>query len=172
MNFTEKQTYTKGWMLLLVLFLLAIAITPWIVLFMLNETEVVGAIIGSAIGSLLTVLFLILALKTRIDEQGIHYQYRPIHGSERHIAWSQITHIEVKEFRPLMEYGGWGLRFRGFDMKDLLLNVSGKTGIYLTTNDGRKIMLGTQKAEEARKAIKQFGQKEENSTDASSSVAQ
>jgi hypothetical protein len=172
MNFTEKQSYTKGWMLLLVLFLLAIAITPWIVYLMDYETELVGAIVGSVIGTLLTLLFLTLSLRTRIDEQGIHYQYKPMHGNERHIPWSQITHVEVRTFRPLMEYGGWGLRFRGFDTNDLLLNVSGKTGIYLVTTDGRKIMLGTQKPDEARVALEQFGQKQENSADAPSGVAQ
>ncbi|MFY7990502.1 MAG: hypothetical protein ACOVO3_07205 [Fluviicola sp.] len=172
MNFTEKQTFKKGWMLLLILLLLGIAIAPWVVYFLQIETDIVGAIIGSTIGLLLTLLFLSFSLRTRIDASGIHYQYKPFHGSERHIDWSKITHVEVKEFSPFREYGGWGLKIRGFDMKDLLLNVSGKTGIYLTTNDGRKIMLGTQKAEEARKAIKQFGQKEEKSTDASSSVAQ
>ncbi len=159
-------------MLLLILLLLGIAIAPWVVYFLQIETDIVGAIIGSTIGLLLTLLFLSFSLRTRIDASGIHYQYKPFHGSERHIDWSKITHVEVKEFSPFREYGGWGLKIRGFDMKDLLLNVSGKTGIYLTTNDGRKIMLGTQKAEEARKAIKQFGQKEEKSTDASSSVAQ
>lgn len=159
-------------MLLLILLLLGIAIAPWVVYFLQIETDIVGAIIGSTIGLLLTLLFLSFSLRTRIDASGIHYQYKPFHGSERHIDWSKITHVEVKEFSPFREYGGWGLKIRGFDMKDLLLNVSGKTGIYLTTNDGRKIMLGTQKAEEARKAIKQFGQKEEKSIDASSSVAQ
>lgn len=172
MNFTEKQTFKKGWMLLLILFLLGIAVAPWVIYFLQIETDVVGAIIGSTIGLLLTLLFLSFSLRTRIDASGIHYQYKPFHGSERHIDWSKVTHVEVKEFRPFREYGGWGLRFRGFDMNDLLLNVSGKIGIYIQTSDGRKIMLGTQKADEANAALKQFGQNAENSAEAPSGIAQ
>jgi hypothetical protein len=172
MNFSEKQTFKKGWMLLLILFSLGIAIAPWVVYFLQIETDIKGAIIGSTMAVLLTMLFLSFSLRTRIDASGIHYQYKPFHGSERHIDWSNVTHVEVKEFSPFREYGGWGLKIRGFDMNDLLLNVSGKIGIYIQTCDGRKIMLGTQKADEANAALKQFGQNPENSAEAPSGIAQ
>ncbi len=159
MIFTEKQTYTRGWMLILLLFLISLVALPWIVYFQGIETDIVGAVIGSSIGFLLSVFFVTLSLHSRIDATGVHYQYKPVHRKERTIAWSEIQTVEVKTYRPLRDYGGWGLRFRGFDSKDILLNVSGRTGIYLVTKDGRKIMLGTQKAEEAQKVLEHFGHK-------------
>ena len=50
--FTEKQTYTRGWMLILLLFLISLVALPWIVYFQGIETDIVGAVIGAGLGDI------------------------------------------------------------------------------------------------------------------------
>lgn len=53
-------------------------------------------------------------------------------------------------FRPILDHGGWGIRFR----KNLTAyTVSGNKGVRITLSSGRKIILGSQKATEMESAI-------------------
>jgi hypothetical protein len=48
----------------------------------------------------------------------------------------------VRKYKPLLEYGGYGIR--GFG-NNRALNIAGKTGLQLIFKDGRKLLIGTQK---------------------------
>ncbi len=51
----------------------------------------------------------------------------------------------------MKEYGGWGVK--GWSKDKMAYNVSGDRGVELTLKDGRRIMLGSQRAEELAGAI-------------------
>lgn len=95
-------------------------------------------------------LLLLLQLKTKIDEVGVHYRFVPFHLKQNSILWQDIKSAQVRKYEPLKEYGGWGIK--GYSKKNRAYNVKGNIGLQLVLKNGNKILLGTQKEEE----IKQF----------------
>jgi hypothetical protein len=88
-------------------------------------------------------------LSTKIDGEGIKVKFTPFIWKEKMYRWDDLAEVKVREYRPLAEYGGWGVR--GFG-KNRALNVSGKTGLQLVLKDGSKMLIGTQQS----KAMEEF----------------
>lgn len=63
---------------------------------------------------------------------------------------SEIAHFEARTYSPLREYGGWGIR--GFG-SNRAYNVSGNHGVELVLKDGRKVLIGSQRADDLALAI-------------------
>jgi hypothetical protein len=79
----------------------------------------------------------------------VRIHYRPF--VRRVIALSDIERVEARKYNPLKEYGGWGIK--GWSKTKMAYNVSGNRGAELTLTDGRRVMLGSQRAEELAAAI-------------------
>ncbi len=105
---------------------------------------------------LFTIIFFNLRLDTRIQKDGIYFRFFPIHLSYRHYSWDNIDKSFVRQYNPVLEYGGWGLRL-GLFGKGKAFNVSGNKGIQIVFTNGKKVLLGTNKPEEAEEALKQCG---------------
>lgn len=99
------------------------------------------------------VFFLSLQLHTRIDSKGIEVRFAPVHRQWTRYEWDALQAVYVRQYSPLGEYGGWG--FRGIG-SNKALNVSGSQGIQLVFSDGRKLLIGTQKAEEAERVLRKI----------------
>ncbi|RDZ65337.1 hypothetical protein C5B90_02935 [Haloferax sp. Atlit-12N] len=91
-----------------------------------------------------------LRLQTEVRVDGVYFKMWPLHRSFRRITWMEIEHYESKEYKPLREFGGWGIRWAPGKMA---YNVSGSQGIWIERKDGRSVLLGSQHAEEFVKAI-------------------
>jgi len=64
-------------------------------------------------------------------------------------------------YYPISEFGGWGLR-GGFFFnkgKEKAVNVSGDIGIQLIFKNGKKLLIGTQKKEEAKRVLETYNLK-------------
>ena len=59
---------------------------------------------------------------------------------------------EARTYRPLLEYGGWGIRYAPFG-KGWAYNVHGSQGVQLELTNGKRILIGSQRAEELARAI-------------------
>ena len=158
-QFHEKQRFNQWWIWLLISGLL---LTSYYTCYqeVLNGQSVDGDVpSGNAvfmppvIMTIILSLFLLLRLETRIDHEGVHVRFFPIHRTWRTYPWTHIAHVDVREYRPLMEYGGWGLRGIG---SNRALNVAGKIGIQLVFTSGDKLLIGTQKKEEAKIIIAKY----------------
>ncbi|WP_204320176.1 hypothetical protein, partial [Klebsiella oxytoca] len=68
--------------------------------------------------------------------------------------WDKINQSFVTQYNAIGEFGGWGLRGLG---KNKAFNISGDKGIQIVTQDGSKILIGTNKADEAMEVLKQLG---------------
>jgi hypothetical protein len=71
-------------------------------------------------------------------------------------SWDKIAKSFVRQYNPIIEYGGWGLRL-GLFGKNRAYNISGKEGIQLVFHDHKKLLVGTNKPEEATNALKKAG---------------
>ena len=113
-------------------------------------------VIGFLFMLLLSLLFFIMKLETRISEKGIAVRFYPIQLKFRNYKWEDLDEVYVREYAPLAEYGGWGIRY-SFTGKGRALNVSGKTGLQLVFKDGRKLLIGTKKPEDLMQVLSVMG---------------
>ena len=89
-----------------------------------------------------------LQLIVEVSEDSVLINYMPL--TKTSIPLADIQEAEARTYRPLQEYGGWGIRRRS---NRRAYNVSGNSGVEITLHDGRKIMIGSQKAEELALAV-------------------
>lgn len=104
----------------------------------------------------LLVLFFIMRLEIEICENGIYYRYLPFISKKQFISKEEIVQWEVGEYKPIKEYGGWGIRPKWKGQKGMALNVKGNMGIRLQLSNGKVLVLGTQQPDVMRRAIEQM----------------
>ena len=121
--------------------------------------EKIGVLSGLLIILLIAVLFAYLKLKTRIDEKGIQYQYKPLHFSYRLITWESINNCYVRNYNGISEYGGWGIKFSFRKKKGKSFTTKGNIGLQIELKNGSKILIGTQKKEEIQRVLETYKHK-------------
>tara|TARA_R110002020_G_scaffold129819_3_gene290446 strand:+ start:11744 stop:12250 length:507 start_codon:yes stop_codon:yes gene_type:complete len=118
------------------------------------ETAIFGQLFTVIAVLLTSLLLLFIKLTVRIDREGIHYQFFPFHLKFRTVAWNSIERCTVRQYNPIMEYGGWGLRWS--PNNGTAFNVWGTMGIQIHLTTGKKILLGTQDPGAAQKALESY----------------
>ena len=100
-------------------------------------------------------------LTTRVDEKGIHYKFFPFHRKHRTIHWNEISEAYIRKYDPISEYGGWGIKGGKLwnKSKGTAVNVSGDVGIQLELKNGKKLLIGTQKRDEAERVLAMYNTK-------------
>lgn len=98
-------------------------------------------------------LLWILRLTVTVDDGGIHIHYFPLF--RRTIPFSDIHLIQARRYRPIVEFGGWGIR--GGLGKRSAYNAKGDLGVELYLKDTKSIMIGSQRHEELAAAIRKHG---------------
>jgi hypothetical protein len=154
--FSESQRFRQWWVWALLIGvegLMIYGLNQQIFLkkpFGTNPTNDSGIIIGVASITLVLIAFWFIRLNTSIDNQGIHVQFFPFHLKNKSYVWKDIQSLEVRRYRPLLEFGGWGIRGIG---KNRALNISGNVGLQIYFKNGKKLLIGTQKGDELRMLI-------------------
>ncbi|HNQ82220.1 MAG TPA: hypothetical protein PLW31_05410 [Bacteroidales bacterium] len=100
------------------------------------------------LGALL--LFRFMILETVIDEQGVKYRFKPFQRKPKLIKPEDVKTYEVKKYNPVMEFGGWGVRY---GLKGTAYNVKGNMGAQFDLKNGKRFMLGTQNPDALRYAL-------------------
>ena len=158
--FKEQQRFTQTWFIVV---MVISVITPLVL--MLHEfLKENSKFTTTAFLTLISILIVTISpvfffkLSTRIDAFGIHYKFFPFHLSYRTIRWSYIANAFVRNYDPIGEYGGWGLKGGAFwsTAKGKAINVAGDIGIQLELKDGKKLLIGTQKKKEAEIILEQY----------------
>lgn len=161
--FAEKQKFNQWWI--------------WIILLGINVLFIVGTLkqviggnqfgdkpmsnIGLMVTAGLTVLFSLLFFNFRLDTQikndGIYVRFFPFHLTFRHYNWDDLVKSFVRQYSPITEYGGWGLRL-GLFGKGVAFNVSGNKGLQLKFKNNKNLLIGTSKPEELIETLNKIGQ--------------
>lgn len=171
--FKETQRFNQWWLIILVVVVTAIFIYSFVKEYQdagdnINNKQLISMVLS---GGLLLVVFLLifsLCLKTKMDENGISYQFSPIHLKSRIIEWSELSKCYVRKYSPISEYGGWGIRgvqrkgFWDFRKRGMAYNVKGDMGIQLIFKDKGKLLIGTQNPIKAEVVIKNYIHKIDN----------
>lgn len=150
MIFIEKQRFSQWWLWLL----LFLVVSNLVREFLNGTVEEKQALFFSALTLTLTsVLFGIMKLETLIDTNGISVRFFPFHLKKKHFNWDQLESCSIRTYKPVIEYGGWGIR-KTFSGKGTAYNVKGKVGLQLVFKNGDRLLIGTQKAEELNEVLK------------------
>jgi hypothetical protein len=96
-------------------------------------------------------LFYCLRLITEVRPNGLYVRYYPL--QQKIIPYHKITACEARTYKPLREYGGWGIKY---GRSGWAYNVSGDQGVQLELDDGKRVLVGSQRAEDLARAIKRY----------------
>lgn len=106
----------------------------------------------------LVFLFLMsFKLETRIDTNSIKYRYVPFFSKWRTILKTEIKTIEVINYSPISDFGGWGIKGNSTTKA---YSILGDQGLLIDSGQKKKIMIGTQKAAELSSFIEQWREEE------------
>ncbi|MBI1221618.1 MAG: hypothetical protein GC180_03355 [Bacteroidetes bacterium] len=156
--FNEVQRFRQWWMWVILIIcdgtLIGGAWQQWSQEEMFKDrmSDDMGLLFSIGMLLLVNILFLVFRLETSIYDEGIVVRYFPFHLRAREFSWKDISSAEVRTYSPIREYGGWGLRL-GLFGRGKAWNVSGDQGLQLVFNNGKKLLIGTQKPEEIREAL-------------------
>jgi len=92
-----------------------------------------------------------MRLITEIDHKTIEFRIKPFRTTV--LQWEEVQQAYVRRYKPVWEYGGWGIRYSFRNGR--AYNMSGNVGLQLLMNDGRKILIGTQKGEKLTQILEQ-----------------
>jgi hypothetical protein len=101
-------------------------------------------------GVALPALFAFGHLRTEVREDGIAVRFVPFHLRRRVWPWDRIEEVRPRQYSPLREFGGWGIRI---GPSGWAYNVSGDRGIEVTFRLGHRILIGTQEPEAFMRAV-------------------
>lgn len=105
------------------------------------------------VGIAVPLLFLLMRLDTRADESGITINMSPL-TRQKFFHYSEIETAEARDYHPIIEYGGWGVRR---SLKNgYAYNMTGTRGVQLVLKDGKRILIGSQRADELAMTINTY----------------
>jgi hypothetical protein len=96
-------------------------------------------------------IFYVLRLETEVRSDGLYVRFYPL--TSKTINFAEIVSCEARTYRPIKEYGGWGIRYGWKGGK--AYNVSGNRGVQLEFQNGKKLLIGSQRPEEFAQSIKE-----------------
>ena len=156
-SFREVQRFTQTWLVALVAILAAgiwLAAMAWVFFGPPADADTSDAYIVALVWLLtgvgLPALMFSSRLITEVRADGLYVRFIPYHRDFRRYAWSEISSSEARQYRPIREYGGWGIRGFGGNRA---YNVSGDRGLQLAFTDDRRLLIGSRKAEELAAAV-------------------
>lgn len=158
--YREVQRFRQWWMWVVVL---AIAAFMWV-------GFALQIVLGSPFGSKpmpdamlwvftllfglgLPAFFLVLRLLTEVSADRLVVGLAPFRM--RAILLADIAEAKAVTYRPLADFGGWGVRWAG--SRGVAYNASGDRGVQLVLRDGRRVLVGSQRPEELVLALRSAG---------------
>jgi len=156
--YREVQYFRQWWLWILIIAVVALAWWAFIAQIIKGNPfgskpapDVMVWVIAMLVGMALPLLFLMLKMITEVRKDRIRIRYFPLYT--RIVGVGEIKTYGAVKYRPIRDYGGWGIKWAG--SRGMAYNVSGNEGVQLELTNGKKLLIGSQKAEELAAAIKQ-----------------
>jgi hypothetical protein len=150
MPYHERQHFNRA--LLIGLFFVALVASGIAIVAAIKIGQLWLAAVIIAVAMLPSILGFLLRLETRVEEGVLTVRLLPF--GPRRIALSDISRAEVRTYRPIREYGGWGIRWSRAGMA---YNARGDRGVQLELKDGRRVLIGSQEPERLLAAVRAGG---------------
>lgn len=148
--FKEQQRFRQWWLWALIGILVLIVGTVACILLQHAADNAVPLLL-ILLSLLLPVSFLLLRLDTEVRNDGIYVRFFPLQIKYKRYRWEDIDYLFIRQYDPVNEYGGWGIRGLG---SNRALNISGDQGLQLVLKEHKKkLLIGTRKPEELARLI-------------------
>lgn len=160
--FSEKQRFKQWWLWLILLVINGIFILGIVQQVVFKQTfgdnpmSDTGLFIVAGSMLVFSIAFLFSTLETQITSEGIAVRFLPFHFKFKRYQWSDFSKIYPRKYSAIVDYGGWGIRF-SLSGSGKAYNVSGKQGLQLQFNNGKRLLIGTQKSEELKAVLEKMG---------------
>lgn len=154
-TFHEEQRFRQPWIWALVLGIAALQWWAWV------QQIVLGRPFGDnpgpdwmvwlfliLFGVGLPLLFVVLRLVVEVRDNGIWLRFFPL--TKRSIPFEEIRQVEAVDYKPIRQYGGWGIRGLG---SNRAYNVRGSQGVRLYLRNGDELVIGSQRPQALALAI-------------------
>lgn len=149
--FRERQRFHHGGVGRLILVasvvaLVAVAVIPA----SRGAASELPGLFGLAIGGSVVALLFCCELRVVVRPDALHVRFFPLTRQHRY-SWDEIESAQARTYRPIAEFGGWGVRF---GRRGKAYNVYGNRGVQLELTGGRRLLIGSQRADELAAAIR------------------
>jgi len=147
--FRERQRFGPWWVWVL-LGVGVVAAWTYLVVAVAGDEPLAGPmVLVATIGIALPVFFAVARLDVAVYDDRVEIDFFPLR--RRTIALRDVAGARARRYRPVREYGGWGIK--GWSTKKIAYNVRGDHGVELTLHDGRTVLIGSQHAGELAAAV-------------------
>lgn len=154
--FTETQRPRQSWLFLVIVALAAIGWGVFIQQIVRGNPiggsdpmpDSAAIIVGILLGVALPLFFLWFKMETTVYADRVEVRMKPF--SHRVFRKGAISAYSAGEYRPVREFGGWGIRGWGANRA---YSISGNQGVRLQLRDGNRVLIGTQRPQELAAAI-------------------
>lgn len=119
-----------------------------------ERTELLLLLLTGGIVSAIITVFLGTRMITQIRTDSIHVRFPPFRPSFASYSWSDISKAYIRQYDPITEFGGWGIRF---GPSGKAINMSGNIGLQLIFNDGSRLLIGTNQPDKIAEALIRIG---------------
>jgi hypothetical protein len=150
-QFYEEQKFTQKWLLAIIYAVWVMLAGAALLLFIGKKTGIWPPIELLLSGTVFVVGFKSLRLQCKITGDAITYRFYPLQRRFRVIPKSDITHLEVVTYKPIRDYGGWGIRI---GQNGMAYNVKGDKGVLIRLASQKNILIGTSKPEKMEAFLK------------------
>ena len=117
----------------------------------LYQPVVSGALLwpAFAVAVVVAVWFLRLKLETEVRDDGLFICFVWL-WPERTIPGDQVRSVETRTYRPIRDFGGYGVRWAA---RGIVYHARGNRGARLVLASGERVLIGSQRADELARAI-------------------
>ncbi len=159
-RYREVQYFNQMWLRILVILPAAIILSSFV--FTLTHDSPIGNM-GTVqddwinwlfvffITFSLPIIFYSCHLVVEVHPTELLFRFYPFHIRWHSIKWAEMQSAEARIYRPIREYGGWGIRYGRYGKA---YNISGNQGVLVTLLNGNTVLFGSQYMNDFEAAIK------------------
>ena len=147
--YKEQQRFRQWWLWAIIL-----ALTIFWLSLILISRELIVVLLALILDLGLIVFMYSLKLDTEVTYTGIRIKFWPFHRRWLLFEFSNLKSAEEATYRPLADYGGWGIRYGIFnELHAKAYTVSGNKGVMVRMADETYILIGSKNPEELMSSI-------------------
>jgi hypothetical protein len=125
---------------------------PWGDKPMSDSGLILTAILVLAVLSITSFLLFGSKLSVEVTNENLQFTFKPFINKTTKYFKSDIEKFEIREYKPIKEYGGWGIK-QGIKSIGKAYNVRGNIGLQLYLKNGKKVLIGTQRGVAINRAM-------------------
>jgi hypothetical protein len=146
----EEQHFHGALMTLLLIAMVFVVAVTVVAVVLARPGDALLLAVAPVVVVLVASLISLSHLDIDVTDRGVSIAFRYLWPTRR-IRFEDIVGLEIRRYRPLLDYGGWGVRLgpRGW-----AYSTGGDVGVQLRLRSGLPVLIGTKSPRELEAAIR------------------